>query len=63
MTCDVRSVLQTLAPGLRILCETLMEEPNISEASLSLEVSRSTTYRRIETIRETMLHHEFQRYR
>ena len=62
MNCDVNSVVRTLAPELRILCETLMEEPNISEASLSLEVSRSTTYRRIETIRQTMVYHEFHQY-
>lgn len=59
---DVNSVVRTFTPELRMICETLMEEQNISEASQSLEVSRSTTYRRIETIRQTMVHHEFHQY-
>lgn len=62
MNNDVNSVLQTLAPELRTLCEALMNEPNISEASHSMEVSRSTAYRRIETIRQTMVRHEFHQY-
>lgn len=62
MNCDVETVVRTLAPELRIVCEALMEEPNISETSHSLQVSRSTTYRRIETIRQTMVFHEFHLY-
>lgn len=63
MTCDVKVALQKLAPDLRSLCQALMEDSNISEASDSLQVSRSTVYRRIVTIRETFVEHEIHRYR
>jgi RNA polymerase sigma factor (sigma-70 family) len=59
---DVGKSIERLEPELRAVCISLLQDRSIAEVAEELHVSRSTTYRRLEIIRESFTQYEIHRY-
>ena len=59
---DVHIVVASMKPELSSICKELLADRNLTEASEVLHLSRTTIYRRLEIIHETLSEQELHRY-
>ena len=59
---DVHTVVGRMKPELNSICQELLADRSLTEVSEVLHLSRSTTYRRLEIIHETLIEQELHRY-